>query len=243
MSLSEKEIKDLENRIGYCFRSRSLLLEALTHSSFTDSSGGSYCDYERLEFLGDLVLGLCVGELLYTTFPKEREGDLSLRMHSLVSGRMCSQIAMELGLANFIRTGSELDSSNSQKMQGILADIFESVLAAIYLDSGMDSAKSFVAQMYRERIHTHDIVRHGKMALQEWAHKQGLSAPQYIVRTREGPDHDPLFIVEVELDSCHQASGQGRSKRAAETEAACNLLLSVGVWKRDDDGIITKSTI
>ena len=239
MPLSQEEIKDLESRIDYRFVSHDYLESAFTHSSV--SVEGGCVDYERLEFLGDSILGACIANLLFSTFPSDKEGELSVRLHSLVSGDVCADIANELGLLDFARFGSGFDTTAQRTMRGIASDIFESLLAVIYLDGGMESAHSFISRMYKTRLHTYDVSYNSKTALQEWSHKQGYEEPSYRVCSREGPDHDPSFVVEANVGNTHKSTGKGSSKRVAEIEAAKNLLLSQGVWQRTSDGTIKAS--
>ena len=244
MSLDRDKIAELEKRIGYSFKSRDLLIQSLTHSSATESGRESQpaLHYERLEFLGDRVLALCIGDMLFSAYDTEREGELSARMHRLVSGKMCAQIAEELELARFAQFGREIKKNKSAKLDGILADIVESLLAAIYLDGGLAAAEKFVGRAFKAHLHESGASEaDAKSALQEWAHKAGLDAPQYRVRERAGPDHSPVFTVRVTLGDAHEAEGAGESKRAAQGRAACNMLVKLGAWTRLADGAIKEA--
>lgn len=246
MNLNKQEIERLQSRIGYTFSSPHILTQALTHASACVGKNKNleYAkDYERLEFLGDLVLGLCVGEILFNNFTKDKEGELSMRLHSLVNGNMCYEIANELGLLDFIRKGNEFESLEQGKLgsktKGVLADVFESLLAAIYLDGGIEAAKQFTKRVYNQRLLKQDMMSYdSKTKLQEWAHKQGYSEPIYTLQSRQGPDHEPYFVFQVNIGEDYNATGAGGSKRIAEAQAALNLLLNAGVWQRLSDGTI-----
>lgn len=230
-------IADVEARIGYHFADPERLQRALTHASTRSPAGGNY---ERLEFLGDRVLGLCVAELLFSHFREASEGELSVRLNQLVSAQTCSEVADELGLHEFIRTGADVKKLTGKRMANVRADVVESLIAAIYLDSGLEAARGFVHRHWKDRAFAEDAARRdAKTELQEWAHARFAVTPVYRVTGRHGPDHDPVFHVVVEIDGAAPARGESRSKRAAEQAAAAALLEREGVWTRsagyDDD--------
>lgn len=217
---------------GHEFADPERLERALTHAS-ARAKGGS--DYERLEFLGDRVLGLVVAELLFREFPTAREGELSVRLNQLVNAETCAAVAEEIGLHEFIVTGSEIRSLTGAKRRNLRADVMESVIATIYLDGGLSAARPFILKHWSERARDAAGARQdAKTALQEWAHQQGGSVPVYTVVSRDGPDHDPVFTVDVAVGGRAPVRGTGRSKRAAEQEAATALLVRERVWK--DEG-------
>lgn len=239
--ISAQKIAELEQRIGHRFANHARLVRALTHASATKSAG-DVSHYERLEFLGDRVLGLCVAELLFAKYPNAREGELSVRLNALVSGKTCAAIADEIGLHNFIQAGADVKHLTSKRMRSVRADVTESLIAAIYLDGGIDSARHFVMKYWTDRLNEQSgAIRDSKTALQEWAHTQGNTTPVYRIARRSGPDHDPTFLVEVEVAGAGITSGKGRSKRAAEQAAAQALLLQERVWFREADGSIKES--
>ncbi|MEM7302809.1 MAG: ribonuclease III [Pseudomonadota bacterium] len=220
----------LEDLIGYRFTSHEHLGKALTHASATRTKDQP-TDYERLEFLGDRVLGLCVADLLFRTFPQASEGELSLRLNALVSGDACAEIADALGLHQFIRSGNDLKYLQSKRMKSVRADVLESLIASIFLDGGLDAAHAFVERFWSKRLHHDNAARRdSKTALQEWAHSGGFGTPKYEITGRDGPDHEPVFTVKVILSGCEGATGTGRSKRSAEQEAAEEILIREGVW-------------
>ncbi|MEE9314906.1 MAG: ribonuclease III [Rhizobiaceae bacterium] len=239
--VSAQKIAELEERIGHSFKTHERLVRALTHSSATKKAG-DISHYERLEFLGDRVLGLCVAELLFFEFPQAREGELSVRLNALVSGNTCAEIADEIGVHVFIHAGADVKHIASKRMRSVRADVVESLIAAIYLDGGLESAKKFVSKYWQSRIHEAGAgIRDSKTALQEWAHIEASSTPLYNIASRAGPDHDPIFTVEVVIEGAKGATGSGRSKRSAEQDAAQTILLREGVWIQTADGTIKEN--
>ena len=226
--LSDAEREALEGLIGYSFENRERLERAVTHASARVAKAGNY---ERLEFLGDRVLGLCVAELLFTTFRNAGEGELSVRLNQLVSADSCAEVADQLELHRFIRTGADLKKITGQRMKNVRADVVESLIAAIYLDGGLDAARGFVLKNWSAKATSNGPMRRdAKTELQEWAHQKFGFAPQYRVEDRSGPDHAPEFTVVVEIAGIAPESGTDRSKRAAEQVAAQRMLLREGVW-------------
>ena len=230
--LSDTEREALEGQIGYTFGDRDRLLRAITHSSARIGKAGNY---ERLEFLGDRVLGLCVAELLFTTFRTAGEGELSVRLNRLVSADTCAEVADALGLYKFVRTGADLKKITGQRMKNVRADVVESLIAAIYLDGGLEAARGFVLRNWTERATASALMRRdAKTELQEWAHQKFGFAPSYKVEDRSGPDHAPEFTVVVEIEGIAPERGSDRSKRAAEQVAAQKMLEREGVWAPDE---------
>ena len=222
-------IARVEERIGHRFANPERLERALTHASIRNPAGGNY---ERLEFLGDRVLGLCVAELLFSHFRDASEGELSVRLNQLVSAHTCGEVADELGLHEFIRTGSDVKKLTGTRMANVRADVVESLIAAIYLDAGLEAARAFIHRYWKARsLADGGARRDAKTELQEWAHARFGVTPVYRVTSRTGPDHDPVFNVVVEVGGTQPASGESRSKRAAEQVAATALLEREGVWQ------------
>lgn len=231
-------IADLEERIGHKFNNHADLKRALTHASATKTAD-HLSHYERLEFLGDRVLGLCISQMLFRAYPAAQEGELSVRLNALVSGNTCADIADEIGLADFIKTGSDVKRLTGKRMRSVRADVVESLIAAIYLDGGLHAAETFVNKFWHARLHDDAaFIQDSKTALQEWAHIHASATPSYSITDRSGPDHDPVFTVDVKLGNVRGAQGRGRSKRAAEQEAAQTILLREGAWVQDDEGVI-----
>ena len=231
MVSTEKAAKILEDRAGHRFLDMKRLQRALTHSSAQTPAGNNY---ERLEFLGDRVLGLTVAEMLFDSFPDAAEGELSVRLNALVNAETCALVADEIGLAEFIHTGSDIKSLNDKRMMNVRADVVEALIATIYLDDGLEAARNFVRRFWQKRSMQIDAARRdAKTELQEWAHQQGNVHPVYTIESRSGPDHDPLFVVQVIVKGFPPETGQGRSKRIAEQSAADAMLYRQGIWKRD----------
>ena len=233
-ALNAARLERLEQRIGHTFRSHARVIVALTHASALKGARGGGADYERQEFLGDRVLGLCVARILFDAFPKEKEGDLSRRLNALVSGRTCAQIADEIGLHEFIQAGTDTRHLASKRMRSVRADVVEALIAAIYLDAGLEAAERFVRRFWKDRLRDDaGAERDAKTALQEWAHVKGFGTPTYAVVSRDGPDHDPTFAVRAVIEGTVPEDGQGRSKRAAEQAAAAAILRREGAWSDD----------
>ncbi len=217
-----------EQRIGVAFRDPTLLERALTHSSARADAG----DYQRLEFLGDRVLGLAVAEMLYESFPDASEGELSLRLNALVNAGTLAEIADELDLVALIRTGSDVRSLAARKQVNMRADVLEALIAVIYLQDGLDGVRAFIRAHWTERSMAAGAARaDAKTALQEWAHQVSSATPEYIIEGREGPDHEPVFTACVHISGYQDGHGRGRSKREAEQAAAANVLMREGIWK------------
>ena len=214
--------------IGYQFSKFDTLMRALTHSSADSTVTGNY---ERLEFLGDRILGLVIAELLFAEFPTADEGELSRRFNQLVNAETCADIADDLGLGEFVITGVEIRSLKGRKRLNLRADVAESLIAAIYLDGGMEPAREFIMRHWAKRVHATDADRRdAKTELQEWAHRSGKEAPFYEVESRKGPDHDPEFTVKATVEGFEPERGNGSSKREAERAAAEAILIREGVW-------------
>jgi len=236
--LDASKIAKLEAKIGHKFVSHKNLILALTHASATKQSG-SIAHYERLEFLGDRVLGLSVSQILYNSFPKATEGELSVRLNALVSGKTCADIADEIGIHEFIQAGADMKQLASKRMRSVRADVIESLIAAIYLDGGLVAAEAFVKRFWDARLHQKGAAnRDSKTALQEWAHANSHKTPIYEIKEQTGPDHDPRFVVEVVILGVESCNGSGRSKRIAEQAAAQSVLLREGAWVIQEDGTI-----
>jgi ribonuclease-3 len=221
--------RELTERIGYVFGDETLLERAVTHvSSVRDRSRGS--SYQRLEFLGDRVLGLAVAEMLFAAFPKADEGELSKRLAQLVRQETCAEVARSIDLGKAIRLGSSESNSGGRRRTAILADVCEALIGAVFLDGGYPVAAALIERLWGERLRTSARPpRDAKTALQEWAQGRGLPTPSYREVARSGPEHNPEFRISVELPNLAPAEGVGRNKRAAEQAAAALLLAREGV--------------
>ena len=231
----------LEKALGHRFANLELLDTALTHASMrstgdrTPSEAGH--DNERLEFLGDRVLGLAVAEMLTQSFPRADEGELARRYNRLVRREACAEVAIALDLGrHLVLSEGEADSGGRAKLT-ILADACEALLGAIFLDGGFEAARLVVQRHWQPRLDSDERDRPDpKSALQEWAQGLGMAIPVYAVTGRQGPDHAPHFTAEVRISGRKPAAGQGTSKRLAEQEAASAFLLREGVWQESGDG-------
>lgn len=230
-------IAALERRIGHAFANRELLLTALTHASAVgEFTAPVRASYQRLEFLGDRVLALVVAEMLLEAFPRAVEGELAQRLTGLVRNETCAEVALELDLGQAIRLGGGEAQSGGRQKAAILGDVCEAVIGAIHLDGGIDTARRFIASQWRERmLNWRGPLRDAKTTLQEWAQARGLPTPVYRIVERTGPDHAPVFSVEVSVDKDPPAQGEGRSRRDAEQNAAAALLRRRGVWSEHQE--------
>jgi ribonuclease-3 len=228
--------RELELRLGHHFQNRELLRRALTHASVRQGQGSKRRDNERLEFLGDRVLGLAVAELLTEIHPTASEGQLARLYNRLVRGGACAEVARALDLGpSLVLSESEAGSGGRDK-ETILADACEALLGAIFLEAGYEKARDIVRLHWGGKLDGSPIeAADAKSVLQEWAQGQGLDLPHYVEVERKGPDHAPRFTAEVRIKSLKSARGEGANKRTAEQAAAAVLLWREGVWSRPND--------
>src|SRR5712671_735787 len=220
----------IEARIGYKFVNAALLATAFTHVSALKAARKRGDSYQRLEFLGDHVLGLIVSDMLYRAFPNANEGELSKRLADLVRKESCADVATSLGLGDDIKLGAVGAGAGARLRNSVLGDICEAVIGAIFLDGGYNAAALFVERNWTERMHKpRRPLRDPKTVLQEWAQGKGLPTPVYREIERTGPHHDPQFRVAVDLPGLAPAEGIGGSKRAAEKVAASVMIAREGV--------------
>lgn len=232
----DSSIEVLAARLGYDFKHPELLRKALTHSSARVASPDIE-DNERLEFLGDRVLGLAIAELLAEQFPSADTGEMARRFNRLVRKETCAEIARALELGQYVAmSDGEADSGGRHKTT-ILGDTCEAVLGAVCIDGGYEPARSMVRRFWAPHLGaTESSLTDAKSALQEWAQGRGLALPRYREVARKGPDHAPYFTSRVEIEGFEPQSGDGSSKRAAEQAAASAMLLREGVWEEPPDG-------
>jgi len=224
----------LEKTIGYRFKDRELLERSLTHVSAL-GGGNRASSYQRLEFLGDHVLGLIISDMLFRAFPKADEGELSRRLADLVRREACADVARAIDLGEALRLGASEANAGGRLRTAILADACEGLVGAVFLDGGYPQAEALVERLWGERMRAPvRPLRDPKTMLQEWAQARGLPTPIYREVERTGPHHNPEFRVAVTLPNRDPAEGLGRSKRAAEQAAAAALLGREGV--RADHG-------
>ena len=208
---------ELQNILQYRFNNEKLLDKAITHTSINSSVDANY---ERLEFLGDRVLGMATAALLYKIFPDEPEGNLSRRFVSLVCKETVAEMAVELQLNKFMK----VLSSELRENVNVLCDVMEAVIGAIYIDGGLDASIKFIEKHWKNLIKEQvSPPKDAKTALQEWAHHQGFPTPKYSLIERTGSEHEPMFVMQVEVGD-KKAKGKGKNKKQAEFMAAKKLL-------------------
>jgi len=231
--VSAQQLDHLIATTGHTFTDMARLDRALTHSSARTQAGK---DYERMEFLGDRVLGLCVAKMLFDRFPDANEGELSVRLNALVNATTLAEIADELQLGDIIRAGNDVRDLSSERKKNVRADVVEAIIAAIYLEGGLEAAERFIARYWIDRAADGLTARRdAKTELQEWCHRLHQTTPVYTVIAREGPDHEPIFTVKVTAGDDRIAVAHGTSKRLAEQAAATLLLETQGVWPDSED--------
>jgi ribonuclease-3 len=233
----DKDRAALEDRIGYKFADKALLERAVTHISALAGGATRVNSYQRLEFLGDRVLGLVVSDMLYRAFPKANEGELSRRLADLVRKETCAEVARAMDLGPALKLGNSESHAGGRLRTTILADACEALVGAVFIDGGYQAADALIAKFWEERMlkPLHPL-RDPKTMLQEWAQARGLPTPAYSEMARTGPHHDPEFRVAVALPDKPPAEGKGSSKRAAEQAAAAAMLTRVGVAVGKLDG-------
>lgn len=225
MKLS-RELEAFCERLGHRFADPELLMRALTHASL---SSANRADNQRLEFLGDRVLGLVMAEAVLEQDPTAREGQLAPRFNALVRKEACAEVAREIDLGTVLRLGKSEMSTGGRRKTALLGDAMEAVIAAVYLDAGFEGARALILRLWEPRLdNVEEDARDPKTALQEWAQARGQTPPVYTEMSRSGPDHAPVFNVEVRLASGEVAEAAGRVKRQAEQAAARALLDRLG---------------
>ncbi|MEP5729077.1 MAG: ribonuclease III [Sulfitobacter sp.] len=216
------DLKAFEGRIGHVFSDPALLGRSVTHASMSSPNRD---DNQRLEFLGDRVLGLVMAEALLALDPSASEGQLAPRFNALVRKETCADVARDIDLGKVLKLGRSEMISGGRRKQALLGDAIEAVIAAVYLDAGFDAAKALILRLWGTRIETvEDDARDAKTALQEWAQARKLDPPKYVQMARSGPDHAPVFTIAARLDNGAEAQATAPSKRAAEQAAATTLL-------------------
>ena len=223
----DARIKALEQRLDYAFNNAALIREALTHGSTLDGAKTKR-SYDRLEFLGDRVLGFVVADRLLREHQKSEEGELAPLFNSLVDRHACARAARAAGLGEAVLLSQSEEASGGRNKEAILADICESVIAALYLDGGIETARGFIGRFWGDAFEeVASTPRDAKTVLQEWAaaHRKGLS---YVVADQSGPEHAPHFVIDVRIDGFSPARGEGGSKREAQRAAAAAFLRERG---------------
>ena len=219
MARSEELADWIERMLGHRPKDIAPFERALTHASFGPDH------YERLEFLGDRVLGLVVAQWLIETYPKESEGKLSHRLNALVAGEVCADVARGIGVPAHLRLGKQARDDGVFQSDNVLGDVVEALIGALYLEAGLEAAAAFIRGAWGDRVDRLAAPpKHPKAALQEWTAAQNRRPPQYQLVGTDGPDHAPRFTVEVSIKGKGQAVGKGSSKQEAETAAAEAML-------------------
>ncbi|MGB0410716.1 MAG: ribonuclease III [Pikeienuella sp.] len=226
MAGGDKTLAAAAAGLGHKFARIALLDQALTHPS---ASSPARPDNQRLEFLGDRVLGLVIAEALIARHPAEAEGTLAPRLNDLVRKETCAEIAAEVGIDGWLRLGKSESTTGGRRKVTLLGDAMEAVIAAVYLDGGMDAAKAMILRLWKKRIAEQgEAPRDAKTALQEWAQGRGMAPPRYETLARTGPDHAPIFTIAAKLETGETATADAKSKRIAEQAAAAALLEKIG---------------
>ncbi len=216
----------LSNILGHKFTKPELLRLALRHSSLSVS--GPTGSNERFEFLGDRVFGLIIAEMLLNRFPNENEGDIAKRHTALVRQEALARVAEDISLGNFIEMSEGEESSGGRINPSVLSDCCEAVIAALYIDGGLDVAAEFIAKHWRDMIEETPMPpKDAKTALQEWSQARGLALPSYTEISRDGPAHKPVFVIEASVEGYPAVDASGTSKRKAEQDAAEKLFESL----------------
>lgn len=225
MKLS-KDLSAFCDRLGHMFDDPALLIRALTHSSLSTETRP---DNQRLEFLGDRVLGLVMAEAVLAQDPTAPEGTLAPRFNALVRKETCADVAREIDLGAVLKLGKSEQMTGGRRKNALLGDAMEAVIAAVYEDAGFDAARALVLRLWGDRVAEVDAdARDAKTALQEWAQARGQTPPSYVEIGRSGPDHAPVFTIEARLQSGESARAEARAKRQAEQAAAAALMSRMG---------------
>ncbi len=220
------ELSDFADRLGHSFADPALLIEAVTHPSLTSPTRP---DNQRLEFLGDRVLGLVISEALLAADAQAAEGMLAPRFNALVRKETCAAVAQDIELGEVLKLGRSEMLSGGRRKQALLGDAMEAVIAAVYLDAGLGAARAVILRHWQGRIDTvRADARDAKTALQEWAQARGQGTPDYVLIARDGPDHAPTFTIEARLADGPAEQAKATSKRQAEQKAAAALLARIG---------------
>jgi ribonuclease-3 len=222
MKGAKPDFSELETRLGHRFADPDLLDRALTHlSALSKRAPGGAHSYQRLEFLGDRVLGLAVSEMLYEAFPQAPEGDLSVRLAQLVRRETCAEVAQEWDVGPHVQLGAGERRTGGAKKAAILGDVCEALIGAVFVDAGFAAARALVRRHWETRMRADAApVQDAKTKLQEWAQARSLPTPQYSEVERSGPAHLPRFVIQVALQGFEPERGEATSKRASEQAAA-----------------------
>ena len=226
--MQQKPLEELEQKIGYSFQDKRLLRQALTHSSFANEQKiNKYDDYERLEFLGDAVLELVSSEFLFRENENMTEGQLTRLRASMVCEQALAYCAREFGLENYILLGKGEELTGGRTKDSIISDVMEAIIGALYVDNGMEEAKAYIHRFVLSDLEHKQLFYDAKTILQERVQQKNQGTLHYELIREEGPDHDKMFVVEAKIDDKTIGAGQGRTKKAAEQQAAYEALKSM----------------
>ncbi len=221
-------LEDLENRIGYCFKDKTLLMQAITHSSYTNEQKiNKQKHYERLEFLGDAVLELVISDFLYHKHLEITEGELSKMRASMVCEQALSFCAKDLEIGSFLQLGKGEEATGGRERDSITSDVMEAVIGAIYLDNGLDTAKTFIDRFILSDLENKQLFYDSKTNLQEYIQGNQKKEFHYKLVEESGPEHNKIFVVEIIMENLVLGKGSGRTKKAAEQQAAYEALLGI----------------
>ncbi|MEP1143387.1 MAG: ribonuclease III [Henriciella sp.] len=227
-TLSRDKRQQLEDAMGYRFKDGDILLHALIHPSLIDEfRGGAGFSNQRMEFLGDRVLGLVIAEVLINKYPKEREGFMTKHFHNLVSGQTCAEVGTTINLRNYLFMDASMRSNQPNKYDKAVADAIEALIAAIYLDGGLDAAERFIKKCWSFDGLTKDVIdpnANPKTRLSDWCGANQSAYAVYETLATSGPDHDPVFTVKASVEGHGEATAKGGNKAEAERAAAGALL-------------------
>ena len=224
--LKDTDIEEFERVIGYTFRDKALITQAFTHSSFVNEQKiNKRPDYERLEFLGDAILEMISSAYLFRTFPDKKEGEMSKMRASLVCEGALAYDAKALDLRNYIQLGKGEEATGGRNKESIIADVMEAVIGALYLDGGIEESKRFIDAYVLSNIEAVQMFVDSKSLLQEMAQADGLGEVRYEICGESGPEHDKIFEVRVFVGSDKLGEGTGKTKKAAEQQAAYKAVL------------------
>ena len=224
--LKKEKIKELEEKIGYEFKKKELIWQALTHSSFSNEQKiNKYKNYERLEFLGDAVLELLSSQFFFETYPDMPEGEMTKLRSSMVCELALAYCARDISLGDYLLLGKGEEITGGRTRDSIISDVMEAVIGALYLDGGLSEADDFVKKYILSDLESKQLFYDSKTILQEEVQRDGQSLTYELV-SETGPDHDKVFMVEARIDGQTVGKGQGRNKKSAQQQAAYQALLA-----------------
>ncbi len=225
--LTENDLNELEGKIEYCFKDKELLKQALTHSSFANEQKIKRAnDYERLEFLGDAVLELVTSDFLYQRHPKMQEGQLTKKRSALVCGPALAFCAADIEIGSYIQLGRGEESTGGRGRDSITADVMEAIIGAIYLDGGYEASSVFIHRFILSDLENKELFYDSKTLLQEEVQKDSKGTLRYELVSETGPDHNKRFVIEARVNGKILGRGVGKTKKAAEQQAAYEALLA-----------------